>query len=267
MHGPLLAWWLALCAAATVNVLLWVWSAWWLARRAADMPPELYASRRRVLWLSGVYVLGCGFRSIFPMVDAPRICLHDAWISRIVVGRTVATVAELCFALQWALLLREAGPGERTATLVGRLIVPIIVVAELSCWSAVLTANYLLHAIENSLWTLAAALALAAFLSLRPRAEGVAARFLDAASVCAVIYLAFMAMVDVPMYLSRWQAAGDNTLPLSEGLRTLLERCVVEHEWDGWRQDALWLTPYFTVVVWTSIALARVPSLRASRTG
>jgi hypothetical protein len=265
MQGPLLAWWLALCAAALVNVLLWAWSARRLARRAADMPADLYASRRWLLWLSAGYVLGCGFRSIFPMVDVPRICLHDTWISRIVVGRTMATAAELCFALQWALLLREAGVGKRTATLVGRLIVPIIVAAELSCWSAVVTSNYLLHAIENSLWTLAAALALAAFLSLRPRAEGAAARFLEAASACAIIYLAFMVMVDVPMYLSRWQAAGGSSLPLGEGLRTLLERCVVEREWDVWRQDAVWQSPYFSIVVWTSIALAHAPQLRTSR--
>jgi hypothetical protein len=128
-----------------------------------------------------------------------------------------------------------------------------------------LTSNYLLHAIENSLWTLAAALALAAFLSLRPRAEGAAARFLEAASVCAVIYLAFMVMVDVPMYLSRWQAAGGSILPLGQGLHTLLERCIVERDWNAWRQDAVWQSPYFSIVVWTSIALAHAPSLRASR--
>ncbi len=264
MQGPLLAWWLALCSAAVVNVLLWAWSARRLAGRAAQMPADLYASRRVLLWLSAVYVLGCAFRSIFPMVDAPRICLHDTWISRIVVGRTLATAAELCFALQWALLLREAGAGNRTAALVGHLIVPIIVLAELACWVAVLTSNYLPHAIENSLWTLVAALALAAFLSLRPRAEGGVARFLEAASVCAVIYLAFMVTVDVPMYLSRWQSAEGGSLAFGDGLRTLFGRCVVEREWDVWRQDALWQSPYFSVVVWTSIALAHAPRLRTS---
>ena len=64
-----------------------------------------------MLLLSAVYVLGCGFRSVLPMVDVPRICLHDTWISRIVVGRSIATVAELAFVAQWALLMREAGGG------------------------------------------------------------------------------------------------------------------------------------------------------------
>jgi hypothetical protein len=252
MEGPLLAWWLALCAATAVNILLWTWSA----RRLA---PDAPASRRWMLWLSAVYVLGCAFRSVFPMVDLPRICLHDTWISRVVVGRSVATIAELCFAFQWAILLREAGAG-----LIARLIVPIVALAELSCWGAVLTSNYLLHAIENSLWTLDAALALAAFLSLRARAEGAASRVLQAASACAIVYLAFMVTVDVPMYLSRWSAAGRGPT-LEEGLRTLLARCIVEREWSAWRDDARWLSPYFSVVVWTSIALAHAPRLTPSR--
>src|SRR5499427_6370723 len=257
MEGALLGWWLALCAAAAVNILLWTWSA----RRLA---PDAPASRRWILWLSAVYVLGCAFRSVFPMVDLPRICLHDTWVSRVVVGRTVATVAELCFAYQWAILLREAGPGERIASFVARLIVPVVVLAELSCWAAVLTSNYLFHAVENSLWTLDAALALAAFLSLRTRADATTVRFIDAACVSALIYIAYMAIEDVPMYVSRWQAAGF-TVPLDEGLRTLLERCVVRREWASWREDATWLTLYFSVAVWISIMLPHAPRLRISK--
>ncbi|HXZ55113.1 MAG TPA: hypothetical protein VEH03_06620 [Burkholderiales bacterium] len=264
MEGALLAWWLALCAAATVNIALWAWSARLLARRAASIPPELLASRRRLLWLSAVYALGCAFRSVFPMVDLPRICLHDTWISRIVVGRTIATIAELCFALQWATLLGEAGPGGRAAAFVARSLVPVIALAELSCWTAVLTSNYLFHAVENSLWTIAAALALAAFLSWRGRVDADAARFLRAASACAVVYIAFMVTVDVPMYVERWLAASGSP-SLEQGLRTLLARCVVERDWQAWRRDALWLSPYFSVVVWTSIMLAHAPRLRVLR--
>lgn len=264
MEGPLFAWWLALCAAAALNVLLWAWSAKLLMGGGAGMPRDLLASRKRLLWLSAVYVLGCAFRSVFPMVDLPRICLHDTWISRIVVGRTVATIAELCFALQWASLLREAGAGDRMASVVSRSFVPIIALAEVSCWGAVLTANYLLHAVENSLWTLAAALGLAAFLSLRGRARGPARSFLQVASACAVVYIAFMVTVDVPMYLQRWLAAGESP-SLPQELHTLIARCIVEREWAAWRRDALWLSPYFSVVVWTSIALAHAPPLRTPR--
>jgi len=264
MDAALSTWWLTLCVAAVVNVLAWAWSARRLARQAAQTPADLRALRWLQLWLSAGYVLGCGFRSIFPMVDVPRICLHDTWISRIAVGRTVATVAELCFAMQWALLLREAGAGRGMAALAGRLIVPIIVVAEMFSWGAVVTSNYLLHAVENSLWTLAALLGFAGFLSLRPQAEAGTARFLEIACACAGGYVAYMVAVDVPMYLSRWhtEVAGDGSLPLALGLRTLVERCIVEHRWAAWRNDVPWLSLYFSVAVWISIALAHAPRFR-----
>jgi len=268
MHDALGAWWLALCAAALVNVLAWAWSARQLGRisdsGAAHLPADLLASRRLLLWLSAGYVLGCAFRSVFPMVDVPRMCLHDTWISRIVVGRSVATVAELCFAAQWALLLREVDT--RAAALASRLIVPLIVAAELFSWGAVTTSNYLLHAVENSLWTLAAALAIAGFMSLWQRADGAAARFAGAAVVSGAVYVAFMVTVDVPMYLSRSTAAGDGGPPLAEGLHTLVARCIVQRDWTAWREDALWLSLYFIVGVWISIALAHAPRLGTSRT-
>lgn len=266
MDAALKVWWLSLCTAAALNVILLIWSARWLKRRAARVP-DLLARRGLQLWLSAGYVLGCGFRSVFPMVDVPRMCLHDTWISRIAVGRTVATVAELCFAMQWALILREAGAGRGVAALAGRLIFPIIVVAEIFSWLAVMTSNYLLHAIENSLWTLAALLGLAGFLSLRPQAEAGTARFLEAACACAGGYVAYMVMVDVPMYVTRWRndVAGDGSLPLAEGLRTLVERCIVEPRWEAWQHDVSWLTLYFTLAVWISIALVHAPRLGDSK--
>jgi len=256
MEGALLAWCLALCTAAAINVVLWAWSA-------RTLSPEAQASRRSILWLSAIYTLGCGFRSVFPMIDAPRLCLHDNWISRIAVGRTIATFAELSLALQWALLLREATQS-RAAALASRAIVPVIFLAEICSWGAVLVSNYLLHAVENSLWTLAAALVLAALLSLRPGATGATARFLEAACVSALVYIAYMVIEDVPMYLARWRAAGGHTVPLDEGIRTLLERCVVRREWSAWREDATWLSLYFTVGVWISVMLPHAPRLRPS---
>ncbi len=266
MDSALFTWWIALCIAALVNVLAWAWSARHLLHRARQLP-GLLASRGIQMWLSGGYVLGCGFRSILPMVDVPRICLHDNWLSRIAVGRTIATVAELCFAMQWSLLLREAGTDSREAALAGRLVFPVIVLAELFSWSAVLTSNYFLHAVENSLWTLAALLGIAGFLSLRPQVEPRTARFLEIACVCAGGYVMYMVSVDVPMYLSRWHAEpmGDGSLPVAKGLRTLFARCVVENRWSAWQYDVSWLSLYFTVAVWISIAIMHAPRLGTSR--
>jgi len=262
MEGPLLAWWLLLCTAAFVNPVLWFISA----RRLERTDPP--ASRRWILWLAAVYVAGCGFRSLLPMVDVPRICLHDTWVSRVVVGRSVATAAELAFVAQWALLLREAGlAGEHSlATRVSRLLVPLIVIAELCSWSAVLTTNNLLHASENSLWTVAAVLAIAGVVSIRPSLDDKGRRFATAAIICGAVYVAFMTTIDIPMYLSRWQAdlaAGRVYLSSSEGMHQIVQRCIVTRDWSSWRDDVAWISLYFTAAVWISIALAHVPPLRS----
>ena len=242
---------MALCAAALLNAALWGVSAWWLAP-----DPEVGAARRALLLLSAVYVAGCAFRSVLPMIDVPRYCLHDTPVSRIFVGRSVATVAELAFVVQWALLMYEAGAIRAAGTLVA-----IIAVAEILSWLAVLTRNDLFHAAENALWTVAAAFA-AAFLASRWSYQGALGRQVILVAIgCAAVYIGFMAAYVVPMYLRRW-APGGAYLSFGEGLRQVLDRCTVERGWTHWRQDAAWLTPYFTVAVWISIALAHVPSLR-----
>jgi len=57
-----------------------------------------------------------------PRADVQRICLFDTWLSSIVRrGRSVATIAEVCFVAQWAIVLRalanvsksDAGPHHR----------------------------------------------------------------------------------------------------------------------------------------------------------
>jgi hypothetical protein len=253
VEGPLLLWWSVLCAAAAVNVAAWLFSFWLFRKRN-----EKDLTREALLWLSAVYVLGCAFRSVLPMVDVPRMCLHDAWISRIAIGRTIATVAEIAFAIQWALLLREAGLNR-----IAKGIVALIVLAEVFSWSAVVTGNNLLHALENSLWALSAALALAGFGALDGRLPVAGRRFLYAAAVCGGAFVAFMVIVDVPMYVARWMEAAPAP-PLADNLRSLVERCLVDRDWLAWREDALWLTLYFTAAVWISLALPHAPVLRRS---
>jgi len=248
-----------LCAAAAINVVAWGVSAWRLGRRRPQLSADAYTTRRLLLWLAALYVLGCGFRSVLPMIDVPRFCLHDTWASYIVVGRSVATVAELAFAGQCALLLREAG-----ATRASLAVVPLIAVAEILSWLATLTTNNLFHAFENSLWALTAAVALA-FLASRWQLVGDRGKRVVAAAIgCGAAYIAFIAIIDVPMYLARWQA-GQDYLSLGDGMRDIVQRCVVTRDWAKWREDALWLTLYFTVAVWISIALPQVPSFKEKR--
>lgn len=250
-------WWAALCAAAFLNATAWTWSAVRLGPRLDSLPPDVALTRRWLLWLSAVYVLGCGFRSVLPMIDVPRFCLHETAVSRIFIGRSVATLAELAFVTQWALLMREAG-----AVRAARMVVPLIAGAEVLSWIAVLTRNDLFHALENSTWTLVAAFAVV-FLASRWRHEGPTGRkVIIAAGGAAAAYVAFMVAYVVPMYLGRWHA-GHETVTFAQGLAEVLRPCFVQRDWALWWRDAAWLTPYFTLCVWFSIGLAHVPSLKA----
>jgi hypothetical protein len=180
----------------------------------------------------------------------------------------VATVAEVSFAVQWALVLNQLGgvAGVGTAANVAWVIVPLIVIAQCCSWYGVLTTNYLANAIENSIWAVVFLLVGIGLCWLLPEFDG----FIRAALVIAVIgiagYLAFLITVDVPMYLNRWQhglADGGKALGALEGLRDASTRWVVTHDFAQWKDEIAWMSLYFTVAVWASLALCLVYSLGA----
>src|SRR5262249_7800697 len=153
--------------------------------RKASAEPSVYLFQRWQLLLSAAYVFGCGFRSILPRADVQRMGLMDSWISSVLVGRSVATVAELCFVAQWALLLHKISrnTGFRSGVVLAWLLVPMIVVAEVCSWHAVLTTCYLGHVFEESLWALSASLLLVSCVALWSRCGSSGRPFLAAAMV------------------------------------------------------------------------------------
>ncbi len=263
-------WWAFLCAASALNVLAWLWAAgrW---RGLAAQQPELWRARRWQLLLSAVYVLGCGWRSLHPVYDVPRLVLVDGWQSSVVLGRSVATLAELCFAAQWSLLLGEAAraAGSRSAAWVARGVLPMIVVAEVFSWHAVLTTSNLGHAFEESLWGLCAALQVAAVVHIAARCAPRQRPLLALWAAAALAYAAYMFGVNVPMYWQRWladEAQGRGYLSLAQGWVDVSTRWVVSHHWEHWQSEVVWMSLYFSVAVWLSIALAHAPRLARAAT-
>jgi hypothetical protein len=269
MSPGVLAWWSALWAVSFFNVWVWHCSVAALASRRAETDPAVYRFQRWQLALSGVYVLGCAFRSLLPRADVQRFGLIDSWASSVLVGRSVATAAELCFAAQWALLLyltaKEAK--SRFGMWVSWLLVPLIVFAELCSWYGVLTTSYIGNAIEESTWALAAFLLIVSFAVLRSRCQAAYRPLVNAALVLGAAYFAFMCIVDIPMYTSRWladEANGREYLSLRQGLWDVGSRWVVTHSWDHWHAEIPWMTLYFSVGVWCSLALVHAPRFEAN---
>lgn len=263
-------WWSLLCSVAVVNAVAWAGSAIYLSRRRHVLTASAYAAHCMQLRLSAVYVFGCAFRSAFPVFDIPRLCVVDSWLSSVLIGRSVATCAELCFAAQWALMLREAASatGSRLGQVAARLILPLIALAELCSWYSVLTTLNIGHVIEESLWGATAGLLVLGLLAVGPRCAVPRRSVLAVGCVSALAYALYMACVDVPMYWHRWladRASGRPYFSLLQGAHDAAVRWLVAYRWEQWRSEVVWMTLYFSVAVWLSIALIHAPRFRALR--
>jgi len=260
MSVDVVTWWTVLCGVAALNVLAWALSAAALRRRLGAMTDVCYWACRRQLVLSAVYVFGCAFRSALPVFDGPRLALFNTWLSSVIVGRSVATLAEVAFVAQWALMLRDTARLTHCsfAKRVSRVIVPMILVAEACSWYSVLTTSNLGHVIEESLWGLSAALLLVSMVVMGPRCPSSWRPALIAGCAAAACYVAYIFLVDVPMYWSRYladEAGGRQYLTVMQGVLDVTHRRVVSHRWEDWKSEIVWMTLYFSVAVWISISL------------
>ena len=255
--NPVSWWWAMLTLVSGVNIVAWIL----MYRELHDAGGSGRIPGMQVmLLLSAAYVFGCAFRSLLPRADVQRICLFDTWLSSVVVGRSVATVAEVCFAAQWTMILLQLGTmsGATTAVTAAWVIVPLILIAECFSWHAVVTTNYLGNAIENSIWAVAFFIAGVGICRLLPEFDGGLRIILVGALVGIVVYLAFLMTVDVPMYLKRWRAdvaRGNRGLKPLEGFRDVSTRWVVTYDLSEWREEIAWMSLYFSAAVWASLGL------------
>jgi len=257
--NPVSVWWACLLVVSSLNVGLWLVLQRYLQRRR--FAAVVGAVRvELLLLLCGAYVFGCAFRSVLPRADVQRLCLFDTWLSSVLVGRSVATIAEVCFAIQWAILLdqlaRLAGlPILRQAA---RAVVVLIALAEGCSWYAVITTNYLGNAIENSLWALCFSLIGIGLWSALNQFRGPLRIALGLALTGIAGYVAFLAAIDVPMYLARWNgdlANGKEQLGLFTGLWDVSSHWTVSRELRAWQDEMAWMALYFSAAVWSSLAL------------
>jgi hypothetical protein len=250
--NPIARWWSLLTFVSAANI-----AVWFLLYREfhTELATRFNSSSgtELMLLLSAAYVFGCAFRSLLPRADVQRICLFDTWLSSVVVGRSVATIAELCFAAQWTIVLTRLGAmaGSDTVLNVALLILPLILMAEAFSWYAVLTTNYLGTAIENSIWAVAFSAIGIGLVRLLPDFDGSVRITLAIACLGIAGYLVFLLTVDVPMYVGRWRdkaANGRRLLRPLEGLYDASTRWVVTRDIAAWKDEIAWMSLYFSGV-------------------
>jgi acyl-CoA synthetase (AMP-forming)/AMP-acid ligase II len=159
-------------------------------------------------------------------------------------------------------------PREIEEFLYRQAIVPLIVLAEVCSWVAVLTTAQRGHVIENSIWGLSAALIIAGLLVIGPHQLVYLYPPMIAWCIGGAVYVAFIFFLDVPMYWSRWLAdetSGRRYLSLAQGLADVSRRGTVSHRWGEWKSEVLWMSLYFTFGVWSSISLVYASIALAGR--
>ena len=239
--NPVALWWRFLVTVSLLNIALLVGLRAVYRANPFGAANAIFAAEPLAL-LSAVYVFGCAFRSFLPRADVERICLFDTWLSSVLMGRSVATLAELCFAVQWVIILRELGRAAHsdTAKNIAKLILPLIALAEICSWYAVVSTNFLGNVLENSLWTIAFALVAAALIRLAASFHGIVRWIIVATAAGAAGYVLFMVTT---------------VLGLFAGLHDLASRWIVTHDIARWQPEIAWMSLYFSIAVWASLLL------------
>jgi hypothetical protein len=244
-------WWAGLCAVSLLNIFLWLQAA------CVELPVTQYRSWQ--LLLSGIYVAVCAFRSTFPRVDLERFCLWDTSLSAIFIGRSVAMLAEICFAVQCTLFLSKLSVMTHISYLhpLSLCVVPGIVIAQCCCWYAIITLNHLGHAVEELFWAIILAFLAVGLAGAWPYTHGTLSLVIAISIAGCVGAVLVMSLVDIPMYIARWRQSRRHQpyLSIMGGVTDTLTRRHSTSSWLVWRHEALWMTLYFSVAVWLSIGM------------
>lgn len=298
---PVLLWWACLSLLAVFNIAILlrrartVHSLTFHLNSSSSYPPWLRSIRDQQLTMSSLYVWGCAYRSVLPCHHTLRRVLVNSVISSGFVGRCIATIAELGAACQAALLLREISTatvtggtvssslayrsssdiyssrrtnGGNAAFATSHVIVPMIVIAEISSWYACLTTNYIGSIIEEGIWACCAILMTICFLEYRHMYVAWSEQwiFLHRTLILTVMYSVYMTMIDVPNYVRSHLAngvRGATYFSLADGLTSLYR--IEDHDWtwryDDWRYAMIWMTLYFSIACWASIGIVIAPRM------
>lgn len=249
--SDVMSWWIFMSGIGVINITIW-----------------LYLVKKQGInsWLfaGGLYVLGCASRSFFPRSDIDRIVMFDHFFSSIFVGRTIATIAELGFIAQWAIILSFVGERTQNKVIIytSYIIFPLIFVAEIFSWYAAITTNTIGSVVEESLWGLVFALiAYCVYVSRQNLIDKLKPWSLAAVGGL-LLYVAYMFTIDVPFYYAKWQSnlsLGQSFDSLQIGVNNMLTKWQVSRLSKDWHYEFLWQGLYFSFGVWSSLILNLIP--------
>ena len=197
--------------------------------------------------------------------------LWDTPFNSIAIDRTLACIGEICWGLQYSILLnqlnRELADVSCKPSLMVHMFsyaIPVLVIGgEYACLWEVATTNNLYCVYEVVLWFVQYLLVFIsagviwytcwkAKVQISSKAKG----FLGGCLVIGAIYVPYDLVNVIPMYIHRYHQDQDNHVhyyAFWEGLKDAATRREVHKDWASWADDWLWMEFYFSVLVWTSL--------------
>ncbi|OLP95273.1 hypothetical protein AK812_SmicGene22640 [Symbiodinium microadriaticum] len=279
-----LAWYSFLCSMALLNLCLAFLFLLRCGKPSEDARPYWY--RFSLRWLGAVYILVVAYRSVFPADYPHRYVFWDNMMSSILIHRACATVEELAWVLQIAII--QSFCAAQDLLLVTRLSLLCLFDAVARLMTRVDPKQ--VHdekSYQETCWAIAFAIGLPVYVHLlfatyrrsqechckkQPAEVGREAtcgcftglHFAIALTIFCLGYVPYMAAVDVPSY---WEAYDVQKLEgiepngFKQGVWNAFTYREQTRALSSWQSNLLWKTVYFTLGPWLSLAMMTAPVL------
>ena len=234
---------------------------------------------KNITILSMIYTYVGALRSFFPKKDVERICMVDSVFSYPFFGRTIATIAEISFSQFIVLIFKgiiihlskkyDINLDNFYFFNYIDLLVPLISIAQIFCWSGCLTTNSLWNVIEESIWTISSLIIILIAYSIYTNVDKISdldkrsslKKFLTIFILFSIVYFVFMVKVDVPMYYNRYlefcKKEKSNDFSFIKSIKDMCQCKQVTKDFNIWKHEMPWKTGYFVVGVYATIVMTK----------
>lgn len=271
----ILIWWLILSFVSILNIIC-----------ISGFIAFLKNKNNKLIYLlifSFIYTIVCAIRAIWPRKDVEQTCLFDSKISTILIGRILATIAEISYIILilmvFTIITNDVNKIKKNKRnyifILIKLVLLLIIIAQVFCWFGLITKYYMWNAFEESLWTISAFILLIIsfihYKSLQIKNKNKKVKsilsFCKVFIIISIMYIIFMCFIDVPMYYNRWKDSYNRNVNWNDFINDLkkynknltierfynLNKCKkISRDIAEWKMEIPWLTGYFTFGVWST---------------
>ena len=267
-------WWGIMVMVSTFNFMLLAH----VLRKYPKAPPQIQpdGAYRIMKYCAIVFTTVCAYRAVLPRIDVTRVCWFDSFLNWTFFGRIAACFAEIGWATQMGLLLRRLAHCERVQFVdsypmhfekAGYSVIVLACIAECCSWTNLITESNLFAVFEQFLWMILFEITGIGFILLLHRySTNTLPRSFWIFGIAMIVIGVEQGVESLGLYLTEYlhdERLHKEYYGFIEGLSRLAQCDTVSHSIDDWLFDALWMTGYFSVGVWSSHRHrpARPPSL------